>query len=135
MTGDKKPTLNRTAPVIHVHDIADTMAWYQTRLGFTAEPFPRQPPYVFCVLWRDKIEIMLQKIDGAQPLDVYRNRPGGAWHIYLRMTGLEAMFASLDGKPDVPVIERPHRQPYGDTEFVIRDPNGYVLAFSEDLRK
>jgi catechol 2,3-dioxygenase-like lactoylglutathione lyase family enzyme len=125
------PKFNTTTPILHVHDIAETMAWYQKHLGFTADPFPRQPPYVFCILWRDTIEIMLQQVDGAHPLDVYRLRPGGAWHVYLRMNGVDTLRAALKDKPHVPIIEEPHDRPYGNREFVIRDPNGYVLVFSE----
>ena len=33
--------------------------------------------------------------------------------------------------PDVTILEPLRHQPYGQTEFVIRDPNGYALVFAE----
>jgi catechol 2,3-dioxygenase-like lactoylglutathione lyase family enzyme len=127
------PKLNSTAPILQVNDVGPTMAWYQEHLGFTADPFPRQPPHVFCILWRDAVEIMLQKVDDAHPLDVYRHRSGGAWHVYLRVNGVDALYDSLKDKPAVPVLEKPHNQPYNNREFVVRDPNGYVLVFSGEV--
>jgi uncharacterized glyoxalase superfamily protein PhnB len=74
---------------------------------------------------------MLQRIDDQAPLDVYRRRGGGVWHVYLRMNGVAALFESLPQNAAVEIVEEPHKQPYGDTEFVIRDPNGYLIVFSE----
>lgn len=126
-----KPALQSAAPIFQVGDVGTTMQWYETNLGFTSHPFPRTPPHVFCILVKDRVEIMLQRADDVETLDVYRRRAGGIWHVYLRMHGVHALFASIRHKPDIVVLEEPHKQPYGDTEFVIRDPNGYVLVFSE----
>ena len=36
-------------------------------------------------------------------------------------------------RADVTVVQPLQRQSYGETEFEIRDPNGYVLVFAERL--
>lgn len=130
-TEDRTPRLRSSAPVFQVGDVADAMRWYETNLGFIAHPFPDAPPYVFCVLTRDAVEIMLQRVDAHEKLDTYRRRSGGSWHVYLRMEGVHALYENLRRRPDVVVLEPIRRQPYGDTEFVIEDPNGYALVFSE----
>jgi uncharacterized glyoxalase superfamily protein PhnB len=53
------------------------------------------------------------------------------WSAYIRTDGLHALYESLRLLPDVRIIRPLSRQPYGETEFEIRDPNGYVLVFAE----
>jgi len=122
------------APIFQVADVAATMRFYETNLGFTAHPFPKSPPYVFCILLRDAVEIMLQRVDGQEPLDTYRRRAGGIWHAYIRMESVREFYEAVKQRPEVVLLEPLKRQPYGDTEFVVKDPNGYVLVFSELIR-
>jgi uncharacterized glyoxalase superfamily protein PhnB len=125
------PRLVGAAPVFQVADVAATMQWYEENLGFEAFPFPAAPPHAFCVLAHGGIEIMLQRLEGQERLDVYRRRPGGLWHAYLRMEGVQAFYEEVCRRPAVVILERLRRQPYGDTEFVVSDPDGHVLVFSE----
>jgi len=123
--------LSGVAPVFQVADVAATMRWYEENLGFEAFPFPAAAPHAFCILARDGIEIMLQRLEGQERLEVYRRRPGGVWHAYLRMEGVEELYRQLRGRPEVVMLEPIKRQPYGDTEVVVADPDGHVLVFSE----
>jgi uncharacterized glyoxalase superfamily protein PhnB len=123
--------LSGVAPVFQVADVASTMRWYEENLGFEAFPFPAAAPHAFCILARDGIEIMLQRLEGQERLEVYRRRPGGVWHAYLRMEGVEELYRQLRGRPEVVMLEPIKRQPYGDTEVVVADPDGHVLVFSE----
>jgi uncharacterized glyoxalase superfamily protein PhnB len=125
------PRVLGAAPVFQVPDVAATMRWYEENLGFEAFPFPATAPHAFCVLARDGVEIMLQRLDGQEKLDVYRRRPGGVWHAYLRVEGVQALHDQVRANAAVVLLERIKRQPYGDTEFVVADPDGHVLVFSE----
>jgi hypothetical protein len=58
--------LDSAAPAFIVSDVGATIQWYADNLGFTAYPFPAKEPYVFAILQRDRIEIMLQRIEGYQ---------------------------------------------------------------------
>ena len=78
---------------------------------------------------------MLQRVDDHEKLDTYRRRSTGTWHAYIRMEGVEAIYEAIRQPQDVVVLEPIKRQPYGDTEFVVKDPNDYVLVFSELIRK
>jgi len=49
----------------------------------------------------------------------------------LRTEGVRELFQALSKLGDVTVLEPLHRQPYGETELVIKDPNGYALVFAE----
>ena len=56
-------------------------------------------------------------------------RATGAWDAYVRLDGVLELWERVRAKPWIakPLAKRP----YGDTEFEVRDPNGYVLVFGE----
>lgn len=123
--------LRSTVPAFLVSDVDHTARWYAEELGFrTAGLFPSQPPSAWASLQRDGAEIMLQLLPGYQHPDLYHRRPGGVWHAYSRTTGVHRLYQDVQGKPYVRMTLR--RQPYGDWEFEVVDPNGYVLAFGGD---
>ncbi|MBA2527445.1 MAG: hypothetical protein H0V18_16940 [Pyrinomonadaceae bacterium] len=123
------PRLTSAAPCFPVSDVDVTMRWYQQKLGFEGHPFPENEPHAFCCLVRDQIEIMLQRIDGYQKPDLYVQRDGGVWDAYIRMRGVKEFYKSLRDK--VEILRPLEQQFYGDWEFEVKDPNGYVLVFSE----
>ncbi len=117
------------AVVFAVSDISATIRWYEEQLGFIGDPFPESEPYVFAILRRDDIEIMLQRLEGYEKPDIYNSRPGGVWDAYFRVEGVRDLFESV--KDEATIVQSLRRQPYGNWEFEVRDPNGYVLVFSE----
>jgi len=126
---DKMPTFNSIVPVFAVADVGATMNWYQTKLGFWSDPFPENEPYVFAILVRDDIEIMLQQVVDYQKPDIYRKRSGGAWDAYIRSSEVKELYEAV--KDQVTIIQPLRQQPYGASEFEVKDPNGYVLVFSQ----
>ena len=112
-----------------VADVDKTIHWYEQYLGFTSHPFPANPPYVFGILVRDTVEIMLQRVEGYEKPGLYSQRSGGVWDAYIRITNIEEFYAQVEER--VTVLMTLRQQPYGDWEFEIKDLNGYVLVFSE----
>ncbi len=100
--------LQSTAPVFTVADVAATMRWYEEHLGFQGDPFPPQPPYFFAILRRDDVEIMLQRLQGYEKPDLYAQRPGGIWNVYVRCRGVRELYAHVANQPDVTVIQPLH---------------------------
>lgn len=130
---DSTARFRSAVPVFLVSDIASTVRWYQEHLGFEAHTFPETPPYAFCVLARSGVEIMLQRLAGyAKPND-FERRVGGVWDAYLRTEGVVGLYEVMSKAGDVKVLEPLKKQWYGDTEFVVEDPNGYVLVFGEQV--
>ena len=117
-------------PVFAVADVGATIRWYEQELGFTGDPFPAHEPYVFGTMRRDGIEIMLQRVADYEKPDLYDLRDGGGvWDAYLRITGLQRLYDRVKDRLE---LKKPlRRQPYGLSEFEVRDLNGYVLVFSE----
>jgi predicted enzyme related to lactoylglutathione lyase len=112
-----------------VADISSTIKWYEDQLGFTGDPFPDREPYVFAILRRDDIEIFLQRVEGYQKPDLYSTRPGGVWDAYLRVEGVRDLYEEV--RENLAIVQPLRRQPYGNWEFEVKDPNGYILVFSE----
>lgn len=121
--------LHTVAACFPVADISATIRWYEEQLGFTADPFPDHEPYVFAILSRDEVEIFLQRVEGYQKPDVYSRRPGGVWDAYIRTEGVKDLYESV--RKEAEIVQPLHKQPYGAWEFEVKDPNGYVLVFSE----
>ena len=123
------PKLFNAAPTFAVADIGETIDWYQAQLGFRIYPFPETPPYVFAIISRDTVEIMFQRLPAYDKPDLYSRRPGGVWDAYIRMEGVKEFYESIKNKVEIVMPLR--QQPYGDWEFEVKDPNGYILVFSE----
>ena len=123
------PHVDSANPCFPVADIGMTIRWYKEQLGFTPDPFPANEPYVFAILRRDDIEIMLQRLQNYQKPDLYNRRDGGVWDAYIRMRGVKQFYNEI--KEKVETLQPLRKQPYGQWEFEVKDPNGYVLVFSE----
>jgi len=123
------PRLHKSAACFPVADVGATVRWYEEHLGFTSYPFPKTEPYAFASLVRDNVEIMLQRIEGYQKPDLYGLRGGGVWDAYIRMEGVKVFYDLV--RERISVIRPLEKQFYGDWEFEVKDPNGYVLVFSE----
>ena len=121
--------LRSLAACFPVADIGKTIRWYEERLGFIGDPFPSAEPYVFGILRRDDVEIMLQRINGYEKPDIYNRRDGGVWDAYISVEGVRDLYESV--REEATIVKPLRKQPYGNWEFEIRDPNGYVLVFSE----
>jgi uncharacterized glyoxalase superfamily protein PhnB len=136
MAGIADPARSETwiisaVPTFLVADIAGTARWYTEHLGFEVRGHaPDHEPYVYASLQRDGAEIMLLNLDGYQKPDITDRRPGGLWDAYVRMRGVRAMYERVCGQGFLKMPLK--KQPYGDWEFEVRDPNGYVLVFGGD---
>ena len=116
--------LEATAPVLVSIDVGETAKWYEKFLGFEAALFPDRPPFSFAILCRDGVEIMIRRC-GPTGLQ----RTDGDWNVYVRMTGVHALYGKVHGR--VRVVEPLHTKSYGCIEFAIEDPSGFRLVFSE----
>ena len=120
--------IRSAVPTFLVADVAKTARWYAANLGFhTAGTTPPQEPYAYASLQRGGAEIMLLALVHYQKPELSPRRPSGLWDAYIRVDGVKRLYETLEGQP---LIQMPlTHQPYGDWEFEVRDPNGYVLTF------
>jgi uncharacterized glyoxalase superfamily protein PhnB len=122
--------LKAAAPTFLVADVGGTARWYAEALGFhIAGTVPAREPYAYASLQRDGVELMLLGLAGYQKPDLTALRPDGIWDAYVRMRGVQTFYAGVCGQAFIRMPLK--KQPYGDWEFEVRDPNGYILVFSE----
>lgn len=123
------PKLASVAPCFLVADVGATIRWYEEELGFSSNPFPPEEPHLFAILWRDQVELMLQRLEGYVKPDLYSRSGVGVWDAYFRIQGVADLYETIKDKLEI--MKPLRRQPYGLWEFEVRDLNGYVLVFSE----
>jgi len=121
-------------PTFLVDDVGATARWYAETLGFRiAGTFPEEEPHAYASLQRGGAEIMLLRLAGYEKPDLSSRRPEGLWDAYLRTEGVEELYRTMEGRDFIRMPLR--KQPYGDWEFEVRDPNGYVLVFGGDAER
>lgn len=117
-------------PCFPVADVGVTIRWYEAELGFIGDPFPQHEPFLFAIVRRDHVEIMLQRVADYHKPSLYDLRnESGVWDAYFRISGIEELYERV--KPRLEIKKPLRRQPYGLSEFEVKDLNGYILVFSE----
>jgi uncharacterized glyoxalase superfamily protein PhnB len=105
-----------TLPVIPVTDVAEAIAFYRDRLGFTVEF--EQGPYAGVV--RD---------DARLHLDGVVNAGAGTVTCRVETSGVDDLFAEMDGKGVVDPKEPIHTMPWGARQFSVLDCCGNRITF------
>jgi uncharacterized glyoxalase superfamily protein PhnB len=123
-----KPKFRSAVPTFLVPDVGETGRWYETNLGFTVSALPKNEPYFFASLQRQGVELMLLSMENYKKEQI--SRTGGNWDAYIRMEGVHEFYEEVRQK--IPIRMELVRQPYGNWEFEVFDPNGYVLVFGGD---
>lgn len=118
------PRLTGVTPRLPVADLGRTVAFYTRVLGFEVSVvWPENHP-TFAILDRDAVSL------GFFTPDAHRGRVTiGTADLYLGADDVLAMHTAI--KDDVQVEWGPEVYFYGRREFAIRDPDGYLLIFTE----
>jgi uncharacterized glyoxalase superfamily protein PhnB len=114
------------APQFLVDDLEDSLAFYQERLGFSRD-FVYEDFYAG--VSRDRALIHL-KCAPKLPAERAHRQAGEHLDAFLVVSGVEALFAELVGR-GAPIASPLERKPWGTRDFSVRDPDGYILCFSE----
>ena len=131
MSAPPSIAIRSAVPTFLVPDVARAARWYREHLGFEiAGTFPEQEPWAYASLQRGGAEIMLLALAGYEKPDLRARRPEGLWDAYVRTRGVAGLYETVRGRPFVQMPLR--HQPYGDWEFEVRDPDGYVVVFGGD---
>jgi catechol 2,3-dioxygenase-like lactoylglutathione lyase family enzyme len=126
-------------PQFTVPDVVQTAEYYRDVLGFRIAGYwdgnrasmAVEPPPVFGIVGRDRIQLFFNRADGSPPRT---GRAAGAYDAYLSVSGLEALAAELRAR-GAEILDGPEERSYGQRELVVRDCNGLILAFGEEIPK
>ncbi|THD74309.1 MAG: VOC family protein [Phenylobacterium sp.] len=127
-------------PELDVGDLARSLRFYVEVLGFSV--VYERAEEQFAYLRREEAELMLEAADG--PGRRFRTAPleppfGRGMNLQIRTGDVTALFdrvAAHGLAPLIPLEERWYRvrlRERGLRQFVVADPDGYLLRFFEDL--
>jgi catechol 2,3-dioxygenase-like lactoylglutathione lyase family enzyme len=120
----------RAVPVLQVANVENSLRWYVDVLGFTADTFPKSPPYSFAILRRDAAEIMLQCADESGHARASERTPAPEflWSVYLRIQGTAILDVAAAVEQKAKLLRGPERMFYGLVEFELCDPDGHRVC-------
>jgi catechol 2,3-dioxygenase-like lactoylglutathione lyase family enzyme len=124
--------MSRVTPYFLVSDVFATAEFYRDVLGFTFDEFFGDPPS-FTIVERDEVRIMFRQVRPAKPASARPNRSvmDETFDAYIYVSDVEKLANELrDKKADI--VEGPIDRVYRMRELLVRDCNGYVLAFGQD---
>jgi catechol 2,3-dioxygenase-like lactoylglutathione lyase family enzyme len=107
--------------MLQTEDVADTARWYETVLGFRTMG---EPSDEWCTLGRDDVTIMFMR-------NAHLGSPHATATQYFHVDDVMALWESIRDR--VTAEWGPEPMPYGMLEFAIRDPNGYLLSFGQEV--
>jgi catechol 2,3-dioxygenase-like lactoylglutathione lyase family enzyme len=115
---------NGVIPRLPVADLGRTIAYYTGLLGFEASVlWPEMHP-TFAILERDAVSL------GFFTPDAHRGAVTiGTADLYLATEDVRALHAAIRDR--VTIEWGPEVYFYGRREFAVRDPDGYLLIFTE----
>jgi catechol 2,3-dioxygenase-like lactoylglutathione lyase family enzyme len=101
-------------------DLQRTIEWYGSVLGFRC--IGREEGW--CRLERDGVTLMFMR-------NAHLGAPHATATQYMYVSDLGALWDAI--KDRVTAEWGPEKMPYGMMEFAIKDPDGYLLSFGEEV--
>jgi hypothetical protein len=123
--------MTRVVPYFLVEDVFGTAEFYRDVLGFTFDEFFGRPPS-FTIVERDDVRIMLRQIRPPQAGVARSNRTvmDETFDAYVYVSDVDQLSAELIARK-ADIVEGPVTRIYDMRELLVRDCNGYVLAFGQ----
>lgn len=131
---------NRMVPELSVTSLERSLPFYTELLGFTLAFRRDDPPFAYLDL--DTAQLMLEELhDGAWRTGELQPPFGRGVNFQIEVASVQPILERLRAA-GVPLFREPHESWYatGDTqegqrEFLVQDPDGYLLRFCEVIAK
>ena len=128
------PTFKKLTPNLIVADVERSLTFYTNVLGFTRGiTVPEQAPFVFASVVSGGVEIFFnEKHTAAKEFPMLAAQPlgtSGTMYLEVESGTIERLHERL--KPAVTIVMPLVTQWYGVKEFVIADPDGYLITLAE----
>ncbi|OGD63752.1 hypothetical protein A2160_03695 [Candidatus Beckwithbacteria bacterium RBG_13_42_9] len=127
--------IRQLIPELLVENMARSLKFYNQVLGFKSEiVFPEDKP-IFAQVGRDGVQIMLyDRSDFQKEIPKLKKiKMAGTVLLYFKAEKIESFYQEIRDK--IKVVQLLHQTSYGSLEFSFEDCNGYLIAFSEMIKK
>jgi uncharacterized glyoxalase superfamily protein PhnB len=125
--------LSAIAPYFLVADVVGAAEYYRDKLGFTIRGYFFEDPPVFAMIGRDELIIMLALMEGGRG-GSNRDHKSVGLDAYLWTEDADAIYAEFRHS-GADIVAPPVMRSYGMKEFEVRDLDGYVLCFGQDVQQ
>lgn len=118
--------LKSVVPILFVRDVTATATYFKNKLGFGIDFLHGAPPFYGSVS-RDAVCLHLRFV-GQPNFTELAAREISLILATIEVSDVQALFAEFKGR-GVEFPQTPTRQPWGGTDFKVRDPDGNVISF------
>ncbi len=112
-------------PMIYVPDLRKAVDFYTGMLGFTC--FEYSDEWQWAAIGRDSVGLMLAMPNEHTPY----TGPSFSGSFYIKVDDVDTLWAELKNK--VEVVYGIDNFDYGMRDFAIKDNNGFMLQFGQDI--
>jgi uncharacterized glyoxalase superfamily protein PhnB len=118
------------APLFLVEDVVRAAEYYRDKLGFEIGPYFLDPP-VFVIVRRNDIALMLSLMEDSRGGSNTKWK-GESFDAYIWVENADDAHEQLMARR-ADVVSAPVLRSYGMKELDVRDADGYVIRFGEDV--
>jgi uncharacterized glyoxalase superfamily protein PhnB len=125
------PRMMGVAPFFLVADVTKAAEFYRGKLGFKILGYFFEEPPVFGMVGRDDRIVMLSLVETGRG-GSNRGHKSEAIDAYFWVDDVDALYAEFQ-QAGANIIMPPTLRIYGMKELEVRDIDGYVLCFGQDV--
>jgi catechol 2,3-dioxygenase-like lactoylglutathione lyase family enzyme len=138
-SSDRSPTggFAPLVPELDVFDLARSRAFWCDILGFAVAY--QRPEHGFLYLEREGAQVMLEQRNGNWETGELQRPLGRGINFQISVTSVEPLLDALE-RANWPLFKPCHIAWYrvageerGNRQFLVQDPDGYLLRFAQDL--
>ena len=123
-----EPTLLTAEPQIFVTDVKATCAFYVDRLGFSLIFSYGEPPF-YAQVGRGGARLNLRFVHSPAFTPDFQAREADPLSAMVTVEGIDQLFSDYQAS-GVELHQRLRREPWGAHTFIVRDPDGNLIAFA-----
>ena len=125
--------LRSVMPALTVNDLPASIAWYRDILGFlVAEEYKRDDQVMGVRLKAGAVEFLLAQDDFAKGRD--RQKGAGLRFFCVTAQDVDKLAADIKARGGQ-LTQEPTDQPWGARDFAIRDPDGFNISITTELKR
>ena len=125
------PSVTGVAPYFLVADVVKAAEYYRDRLGFAIRGYFFEDPPVFGMVARDERIVMLSRVERGRGGSNRSYKPEGI-DAYFWVDDVDALYAEFQ-RDGADIVMPPTLRIYGMKELEIRDLDGHILCFGQDV--